>query len=62
MKTIRKISFSWKKQISFLELSKNLKDFGIHVYEDPAYEGNDSFGLIFTNEPMTKEELKIDET
>jgi hypothetical protein len=57
-KQIVAISWDWKEQAELRHLEKVAKLLGGYVYEDPALEGSDSYGFIFSKEPLTKEELK----
>lgn len=58
MKVIKKLSWDWKDQPDTDELKKKLKELGVHVYEDPEYEGSDQIAFIFSNVELTKEELE----
>lgn len=52
------MSWDWKEQPDEEELNKLLKPFGVHVTAHPACEGQDSYGFIFSNRPLTEEELQ----
>lgn len=51
------LNWDWKESPDLDKLAK-LKDLGVFVYEDPALEGSDSFGFIFSNKELTKKEVK----
>lgn len=36
---------------------KALRQLGIHMYEDPRFEGSDQCGFILSKEEMTKKEI-----
>lgn len=52
------VSWDWKESADLNDLEKVAKFLGGHVYEDPATEGSDSYGFIFSKEPLTAEELR----
>jgi len=52
-----KLSWDWKGQPELDELQEALEPFGVRVYADPACEGSDSFGYIFSSEELTSDEL-----
>jgi hypothetical protein len=51
------ISWDWKWHPDLGDLRKTLKPFGIHVYEDPIFQGSDTYGFIFSNKKLTKKDL-----
>lgn len=53
----RDICWDWKSSPSLEDLRKALAPLGVTVTEHPACEGSDTFGYIFSNRPLTKEEL-----
>lgn len=58
MKKFTEISWDYKSEPTFEELESSLAPFGIYVYEDPLFEGTDTYGYILSNEPLSKGELK----
>jgi hypothetical protein len=55
----RSLSWDWKDCPSAPDLQDALKEFGIVVTVHPACEeGSDTFGVIFSNRPLTEEELE----
>jgi hypothetical protein len=56
--TIKCISWDWKSSPDFDELNQALWPFGIYVYPDPAFEGQDSYGYIFSDRPLSEKELR----
>ncbi len=52
-----KIGWDWKACPDVEQLEKALGPFGIHVYDDPAYEGADAFGFIFSDKELDDDEL-----
>jgi len=57
-KQIVLISWDWKEQPELRHFQKVAEFFGGYVYEDPALEGADALGYIFSKTPLTTEELK----
>lgn len=51
------INFDWKSQPSPKEWQAALAPFGVFVYQDPDCEGSDSYGYIFSNKKLTREEI-----
>lgn len=52
------ISWDWKSGPEIEELEAALEPFGIHVYEDPMCEGQDAYGYILSDKPLSKKELE----
>lgn len=50
-------SWDWRGKPSLKDLQYMLEPFGIHVINHPALEGQDAYGFIFSNRPLTQEEL-----
>lgn len=48
------MTWDWKDQPDL----KQLEAIGVYVYDDPACEGSDCMGYIFSTKKMTKEEVK----
>lgn len=54
---LAKISWDWKSGPDLKALRKALTPLGVQVYEDPTFEGSDSFGYLFSDKPLTSEEV-----
>ncbi len=39
-------------------VKKALQEIGVYVYDSPACEGSDAFGLIFSNGPLSDKEIE----
>ncbi len=52
------MTWDWKDQPSAEELQEVLAPFGVVVTDHPASEGQDSYGFIFSNRPLTEDELE----
>jgi len=52
------ISWDWKESPSEQDLKRIAEFFGGYVYSDPALEGSDCYGYIFSKTPLTPEQLK----
>lgn len=52
------VSYDWKETPTKESLRKALEQFGVHVYDNPACEGSDSYGFVFSGAPMTKGDLE----
>lgn len=50
--------WDWKESPTVEDLQAALEPFGIVVTDHPACEGSDAYGVIFSNRPLTKKELK----
>ena len=48
------IWWDWKEQMPV----EQLKEIGIYVYPDPMTEGSDTYGYIFSREPLTPEDYR----
>jgi len=48
------IWWDWKASMPV----EQLKEIGIHVYPDPMTEGSDTYGYIFSLEPLTPEDYR----
>jgi hypothetical protein len=55
---IKSISWDWKDSPDFDDLNKALWPFGVYVYPDPACEGQDSMGFIFSDKPLSTAEIR----
>jgi len=55
---IKSISWDWKEAPDFDDLNKALWPFGVYVYPDPACEGQDSTGFIFSDKPLSNAEIR----
>ena len=53
-----KLSWDWKSSPSVEELRRALGPLGVNVYENPTFAGSDSYGFIFSKEPLSKAELR----
>jgi hypothetical protein len=53
-----KLSWDWKGSPELEDLQDALAPFGVRVYEDPALDGTDSFGYVFSSEPLSRDRLK----
>jgi hypothetical protein len=51
------IGWDWKSSPDVSELQQALRPFGIVVTADPRCEGSDQYGYLFSNRPLTREEL-----
>jgi len=51
------LTWDWKSGPDIKELREALKPHGVLVYDDPSCEGTDSYGVIFSREPMNAQEL-----
>ncbi len=50
--------YDWKERPETEELKRELRKFGVFVYDSPGCEGTDSYGFVFSNKKLTKEELR----
>ena len=55
---IKSISWDWKEAPDFDDLNVALWPFGVYVYPDPACEGQDSTGFIFSDRPLSEMEIR----
>jgi hypothetical protein len=53
-----KLIYDWKERPSVEDLRSALEPLGVHVYDDPSMEASDSYGFVFSNEPMTRQEIE----
>lgn len=56
MSKISSVYYDWKEN-PIAEIKSALKELDIYVYESPAMEGSDMYGLIFSKTKLTKAEI-----
>lgn len=52
------IAFDWKEYPTCEDLNYALNKFGVHVAEHSWCEGSDTVVYVFSNRPLTAEELR----
>ena len=52
------VTYDWKQGGCEEEYEVALKEFGLHMVEDPVMEGSDQYGYFITKKVPTKDELK----
>jgi hypothetical protein len=59
MSIIRTIAFDWKESTESVaeQLKPLLKEFGVYVYDNPATEGSDEVGLLFSDHELTRDQI-----
>ena len=55
---VQTIGWDWKSQPFLDDLQEALQPFGLHVYEDPSWEGTDHMQYVISNKKLTAAELK----
>lgn len=53
-----KLGWDWKGRPELADLHQALAPLGVHVYSDPSCEGSDSYGYIFSSEPLNRAQLR----
>ena len=52
------VSADWKDIEGLIEsFTEVLKNFGLFIYDDPWFEGTDSYGFVVSNETLTDEQI-----
>lgn len=51
------ISFDWKDSPEVEDIQEALKPFGVFVYENPTFEADDCYCVIFTRRELNEEQL-----
>lgn len=52
------LSWDWKSSPSFEDLKRVLNPLGVHVYENPYFDGTDGHGYIFSNQELTPDQIQ----
>jgi hypothetical protein len=55
---ITSIGWDFKSFPDFDEMQKALSPFGIYVYPDPMWEGQDGAGFILSDKPLTRKQIR----
>jgi hypothetical protein len=55
---IMSIGWDWKSPPDFDDLQKALSPFGIYVYPDPMWEGQDGAGFVLSDKPLTRKQIR----
>ena len=60
MNKVKTIAFDWKQPVECIadELKPLLLEFGVYVYDDPRTDGSDQIGLILSDKPLTKFQIR----
>lgn len=49
---ITRLFYDWKDAPTLDDLRDALEPLGVYVYEDPAFAGTDTYGFLFSREPL----------
>lgn len=59
MNKVSKATWDYKNgEDAHKEVKRALKEIGVHVYDSPNCAYSDSFGLIFSKEPLSEEAIE----
>lgn len=57
-KTVTELGWSWNLRPDLEDLKEALAPFGLHVYEDPQWDGTSYTNYLIASEPLSAEELE----
>ena len=53
------VNADYKDMVGLIEeIEEQLENFGLFVYDDPAMEGSDMYGLIISNQKLSEKKLQ----